>query len=339
MATESPAPAEVLPLTAQDTITIIGVGDMMLGTLYPPGHLPPNDGKDLLASVKHILKNANITFGNCEGTFLDSGGEMKSCSNPAICYAFRMPERYVHHFVDAGFNLISIANNHVGDFGETGRKQTAETLQKAGLHFAGLVTHPYTTFQKQGVKYGFCAFSPNTGCVDFRDLENAKQIVAKLDSACDIVIVSFHGGGEGAAYRHITRKTETYLGENRGNPYEFARVVIDAGADVVFGHGPHVPRAIDLYKNRFIIYSMGNFCTYSRFNLKGVNGIAPIIKVYVNKKGEFLKGKIYPVKQEGEGVPVYDSTNAAIKEITSLTKEDIPEAPLVISETGEIRKK
>jgi hypothetical protein len=191
----------------------------------------------------------------------------------------------------------------------------------------------------KGVKYGFCAFAPNEGTVDLRDLEGAKKIVSYLDSVSDIVIVSFHGGAEGSAHRHVKKYTEMYHGENRGNVYEFSRAVIDAGADVIFGHGPHVTRAVDLYKNRFIIYSMGNFCTYARFNLKGVNGIAPIVKVYLNKKGEFLQGKIFPVKQEGEGGPVPDSAGSVIKEIISLTKSDFPNSPLIISDEGKISKK
>ncbi len=150
------------------------------------------------------------------------------------------------------------------------------------------------------------------------------------------MIVSFHGGAEGSAHRHVTRKTELFYGENRGNVYEFARAVIDAGADIVFGHGPHVTRAVDLYKNRFIIYSMGNFATYARFNLKGVNGIAPIVKLYVSRKGEFIRGTIFPIKQEGEGGPVPDSTKAIIRELSALTKEDFPESKLVISEGGDI---
>jgi poly-gamma-glutamate capsule biosynthesis protein CapA/YwtB (metallophosphatase superfamily) len=160
-----------------------------------------------------------------------------------------------------------------------------------------------------------------------------------LDSICDIVIVSFHGGAEGSKYRHIQKKTEIFLGENRGNPYKFSRAVIDAGADIVFGHGPHVTRAIDCYKDRFIIYSLGNFATYGRFNLTGVNGIAPIIKVFTNKNGVFQSAKIFAIKQEGEGGPLLDKEKKVIQELTSLTKNDIPNCPLQINENGIITRK
>ena len=338
--------AEVTPLPVKnisnqiDSISIIGVGDMMLGTNYPSeSYLPMNDGKDILSPVKHIISKADIAFGNLEGVILSEGGTVKTCSNPDVCYAFRMPNHYVNYFKDVGFDVLSIANNHVGDFGEEGRDNTAKMLGQAGINFAGLTKYPYTTFEKNGLKYGFCAFAPNNGTIDMNDSKNAIGIVEHLDSICDIVIVSFHGGAEGATRNHITRSDELYLGENRGNPYKFARTVIDAGADIVFGHGPHVTRAIDIYNGRFIAYSMGNFATYGRFNLKGLCGIAPIIKLNVNKKGEFISGNIYSTKQIGEGGPIIDNDNMALKEIINLTQSDIPESPIIINQDGYIFKK
>ena len=158
--------------------------------------------------------------------------------------------------------------------------------------------------------------------------------MAGLDSLNDIVIVSFHGGAEGKKYQHVTRKTEYFYGENRGNIYAFAHALIDAGADVVFGHGPHVTRAIEVYKERFISYSLGNFCTFARFNLQGENGIAPIMKLYTDHQGRFLKGRIIPVLQEGQGGPKIDPEGRAILKIRELTEKDFPETPLTIEETG-----
>jgi hypothetical protein len=250
-----------------------------------------------------------------------------------------MPNHYVNYFKEAGFDILSIANNHVGDFGEKGRENTVKLLVDNEIKFAGLTKYPFTTFEKNGIKYGFCAFAPNNGTIDINDSKNAATIVQHLDSICDIVIVSFHGGAEGSTRSHITRSDEIFLGENRGNPYKFARTVIDAGADVVFGHGPHVTRGIDIYKGRFIAYSMGNFATYGRFNLKGLCGIAPIIKLFVNKKGEFLSGNIYSIKQIGEGGPIIDNDQMALKEVINLTQSDIPESPIIIKPNGLIYKK
>ncbi len=320
---------------------IIGVGDMMLGTNYPnKSYLPANGGADLLSEVQGILQNAEVTFGNLEGTLLNSGGQVKRCSNPSLCYAFRSPENYVDHFVNAGFDVVSIANNHTGDFGPTGRKRTKEVLTSSGIAFAGLAgTDETTVFERNGVRYGFAAFAPNTGTVDIRQITRAKTIVQKLAERCDIVIVSFHGGAEGAKHQRTPCKTETYYGENRGNVCKFSHAVIDAGADIVFGHGPHVTRAIELYNNRFIAYSLGNFCTYGRFNLRGEAGVAPIIKVAVDDHGGFLHAEITPIYQGKTHGPRVDSERRAIKILQNLTKSDFPDTPLEIMDDGFVFKK
>lgn len=322
-------------------ISVLGVGDMMLGTNYPSeNYLPPNGGKDLLSDVKDILWNADVTFGNLEGTILDKGGNVKRCSNPALCYAFRSPESYVQHYVDAGFDVLSIANNHTGDFGGEGRRKTKEVLKNAGIEFAGLArTDEYTVFEKNGIKYGFAAFAPNSGTCDIRNISNAKQIVQKLEKMSDIVIVSFHGGAEGKSHQHTPCTTEKYVGENRGNVCKFSHAVIDAGADIVFGHGPHVTRAMELYNDRFIIYSLGNFCTYGRFNLRGAAGIAPIVKVFVDNSGAFSHAEITPIYQAKTHGPKIDSKKRAITKLQELTQQDFPNSGLNIYNDGTVMKK
>jgi poly-gamma-glutamate capsule biosynthesis protein CapA/YwtB (metallophosphatase superfamily) len=324
-----------------ENITIIGVGDMMLGTNYPSkSYLPANGGKDLLAELEPLLSSADVTFGNLEGTILNSGGTAKRCNNPNLCYVFRSPESYIDHFVNAGFDVLSIANNHSGDFGPQGRKRTKEVLEAANIEYAGLAgTDEMAIFEKNGVKYGFCAFAPNVGTVDVRNISKAKQIVAKLAEETDIVIVSFHGGAEGSKHQHMTFKTEYYYGENRGNVYNFAHAVVDAGADVVFGHGPHVTRAAELYKERFIIYSLGNFCTYGRFNLRGEAGIAPVIELEVAPDGTFVKGRAIPVYQQKTHGPKIDGQNRAIKTLQRLIASDFPDSQLVVDDEGNLSAK
>ena len=130
------------------------------------------------------------------------------------------------------------------------------------------------------------------------------------------------------------------MGYNRGNVYKFAHDCIDAGADILLGHGPHVTRAVELYKDRFITYSMGNFCTYDKFSLRGSKGVGPIIELQVNKKGKFISGKVIPTKQIGEGIPVYDEEKKALQELIDLSLEDFKESPLVIdSNDGSMVKK
>lgn len=328
-------------IAQKDTISIIGVGDIMLGTDYPSEkYLPPsNNCYPLLENVKGILQDADITFGNLEGVLAGENGTPKKCNNPDQCYVFRMPLGYLDCLIDAGFDLLGVANNHVNDFGYEGRKHTAKVLKDANVTFAGFKNHKYSIYEKDGVKYGFCAFAPHSGTVDLRDTKGAVKIVEMLDSITDIVIVSFHGGAEGKNHQHVTKEKEFFYGYDRGNIYEFSHAIIDAGADVVFGHGPHVTRAIELYKDRLICYSLGNFATYRRFNLSGPNGYAPIVKVFTDKNGKFLEGKVIPIYQNSLGHTRVDPQNRAITKLQSLTKDDFPESNLIIKDNGRVTLK
>jgi poly-gamma-glutamate capsule biosynthesis protein CapA/YwtB (metallophosphatase superfamily) len=270
---------------------------------------------------------------------MNSGGSVKKCQDSTKCYAFRIPTWFARIFKEAGFDILNLANNHSGDFGEAGRISTMKTLDSIGLFYAGLSTCASVIFTCKDLKIGFCGFSPFTGTIDMLAMDTVKKIVHTLDSDCNIVIVSMHAGAEGSNHNHVTRLTEMFYDEDRGNVYEFAHKLIDEGADIVFGHGPHVTRAVELYKNRFIAYSLGNFCSYARFNLKDAAGVAPIVKVFTNPKGEFLKAKVFSIVQTGDGGPVTDISNEAVRQMIELTNTDFPENQLTINKNGDILKK
>jgi poly-gamma-glutamate capsule biosynthesis protein CapA/YwtB (metallophosphatase superfamily) len=311
---------------------------MMMGSNYPNGgHLPPDNGLGLMKEVETILQNADVTFGNLEGVLLNEGGIAKTCRDPKVCYVFRTPEKYVQNLVNAGFDVMSLANNHSGDFGDMGKRSSIRSLESAGISQAGQINKPYVIFERNGVTYGMAAFAPNTGCPSINDLMEAKRIIRKLDSLVDVVIVSFHGGAEGPLYQHVPRKNELFHGENRGNVYQFAHQMIDSGADIVFGHGPHVTRAIEVYKDRFITYSMGNFCTYGGINVSGINGLAPIVKVFTSNTGKFYKAHITSTKQSFYSSVAIDAEKQALKRIQLLTKEDFPECKIEIDNLGWVR--
>ena len=320
----------------QSNIKIIATGDLMLGTRFPDeSYLPEISGYNLFGEdVQKILESGDIAFGNLEGAISSNEGKPKNKK-----YVFAMPNETAIWMYDAGYNLLSVANNHSGDMGIEGCENTINKLNSVGIYFAGYKENPTNEFERNGIKFGFLAVSPNYGVAYLHDTEWIKEQVEELASRNDIVIVSMHIGAEGAEHQHITRKTEKYLGENRGDPYHFARDVIDAGADLVLGHGPHVTRAIDLYKGRFIAYSLGNFCTISRVNLSGVNGIAPILQLELNIAGEFVLGRIYSTRQYARTGVRMDEENQVLQKIIELTKEDIPETPLRITKDGLIIRK
>ncbi len=336
---ESPAFAHN-PNPDSNVITVVAVGDIMIGSNFPNvGFLPDDDGKTSFDAVKPFLQG-DVVFGNLEGVLLDKGASPK-CPNDEtteivtptkMCYAFRMPVRYGQFIKDAGFNVLSIANNHIGDFGDAGRASTMQTLDKLGIHYAGLQSKPVALFEQNGVTYGFAAFAPNLATVSLHDITGAKNIVKQLDSKADIVIVSFHGGAEGAEHTRVPKTTEMFMNENRGDVHAFAHAVIDAGADVVLGHGPHVTRAVELYNNRLIAYSLGNFNTYGAFNVKGVNGIAPILSITLQPDGSFVSADVISTKQTKTNRLQLDNTNAAFNELKKLSELDFPTQNLVFKD-------
>jgi hypothetical protein len=320
------------------SVTITGVGDIMPGTSYPSCcYLPPGDNPYvLIGEIADSVRTSDLTFGNLEGSFLNEGEPFKKCRDTSICYLFRIPEKYAGVLSSAGFDIISLANNHFGDFGWQAASTTMRLLDSLGIHYAGTEEVPYSIFVKDSVIYGFCAFSYTAGAVNINDTGKTCEIVKMLDRKCDVVIVSFHGGAEGAEYQRVPKTTEYFYGENRGNVYEFAHRMIDCGADIVFGHGPHVPRAMELYRNRLICYSLGNFFTYGRFNITGPNGIAPVIKVKTDITGKFISGTIIPAVQHPDGFVRYDPSKRAIRKIRELTMLDFPGTELEITDDGKI---
>lgn len=322
-------------------LTLAFAGDIMMGTTYPEdGHyLPPQDGADLFKDVTDVISSADIAAANLEGTLLDGKGQVKKCGNPELCYAFRMPSRYVDHLVKAGFDAVGIANNHVNDFGAEGLKSTKATLEKAGIKYAGLRDGArYSIFEKDGRKIGFASFGHSKGTLSIMDLDEVKSTVRTLRDSCDFVIVSFHGGGEGKNYTHVPHKMETCFGENRGDVEKFAHTAIDAGADVVYGHGPHVTRALELYKDHLIMYSLGNFCTPYRMSLSGISGHAPVVTVELNPDGTFSSGRIHSFIQSTGSGPRLDPTNSVARNMKSLSRQDFPNSPLKISDDGTLSR-
>ncbi len=324
----------LLLLLATPTLTVRGTGDVMLGTTDPPGYLPPNDGAESLADVAELLRDADLTFINLEGPLCDEG-ETHKCRSKGSCYAFRVPTRYGAYIADAGVDLASVANNHVGDFGEVCRRSSEKTLDALGIAWSG----PKGTLgsvERKGLKIALAAFHTSGATNDVNDLTAAKALVKEAAAKNDIVIVSFHGGAEGPNADHVVQGKELYLGENRGDLRAFTHAVVDAGADLVIGHGPHVLRGMELYRGRLIAYSLGNFATYGRFNLAGAAGVGVILHAELAPDGAFVGGKLLPTVQVDKGIPKRDPAAKAVALIRKLSQADFPATAPKISEAGEI---
>ena len=328
------APPSLAREGAASSIRLRAVGDVMLGTDFPAGYLPPNDGADLLDEVEVLLADADLTFANLEGPLCD-GGETKKCAKGGNCYAFRSPTRYGDYIAKAGVDLASTANNHAEDFGVECRVQTESTLDQLGIAYSG---RPGTIarVEHEGLRVAMIGFHSNPSGHHLNDHETAMALIRTVAAEVDVLIVSFHGGAEGSKAIHTPDARETYYGEDRGHLRHFAHGAVDNGADLILGHGPHVPRAMEIYDERLIAYSLGNFATYGRFNLSGYLGVGLILEVEVDAQGKFVGGQILPTKQLGEGVPVPDPDAKAVDLIRKLSDEDFPTTGVVVAQDGTI---
>lgn len=320
------------------SVRIRAVGDMMIGTAFPIGSLPPDDGLATFAAVADLLRDADTTFGNLEGPLCDNELPSDKCkpdATPGSCYAFRTPTSYGQRFLDAGFDVVSTANNHAGDFGDACRTETESTLNTLGILWSG---RPGTVaeWEVNELRVGLIAFHTNIACNFLNDTETAAGLVRDLAARNDLVLVSFHGGAEGSKALHVPVGSETFYGEDRGDLRAFTHAVVDAGADLVLGHGPHVPRAIEVYQGRLIAYSLGNFATYERFNLSGNQALGVILEVTLSGEGTAVQARLLGTKQVGAGIPEPDPENRAADLIRALAQEDFPTTAPTIAQDGTI---
>ncbi|MDC0832450.1 Capsule biosynthesis protein capA [Geitlerinema sp. FC II] len=332
LADSLPPPVEI-PDPYPATITIKAVGDIVPGTNFPYHKLPANPDI-LFSNVAAYLASADLTFGNFESVLTDYPYSAKDISRGAV-FAFRAPPSYASLFQQVGFDVLNVANNHSMDFGEPGLTDTIRHFNNVGIQMVGEKDRILYT-QANTIPIAFIGFSTYDYHNSILDYDGAKQLVAEASQNAEIVVVSIHAGAEGTGAMHVSDRQESFFGENRGNIVRFSRTVIDAGADLVLGHGPHVPRAIELYQNKLIAYSLGNFVGYETLSTDAQLAYSLILEVKVNLDGDLVSGKIIPVHLGSDGIPRIDNYFRSVGLIRDLTRSDFPNTPITISESGEI---
>ena len=306
------------------TFTLAAVGDVMMASAT---RRPYRRGRDLFKECTPYLKDFDVVFFNHESAMTDKGKPIKRYI-PGKSYFFGTPPSYAKYLKRAGFNMASMGNNHASDFGWIGLRETRKHMKRIGV----VTSSHYGDIAKmtvRGIKIVMVAFYiSRRGKFNLNDIEGAKKTVKKLAAKHDIVIVSFHGGAEGKSKTRVPRKLERYLGERRGDVFHFSRGVIDAGADVVLGHGPHVPRAMELYKGRLIAYSLGNFVT-TGFAMSSYYGYAPLLQAELTVDGRLIGGRVVSFLQSWRKNAYLDKSNKVAKFIHELGKKDFPKTNLV----------
>lgn len=328
--TDLPQPEKV-----KTTISIKAVGDIVAGTNFPDYRLPKNPDILFSQAVRQQLQGADVLFGNYESTLTNHPHSTKNVGRGMV-FAFRSPPSYGKLFAQVGFNVMSIANNHSFDFGTRGFQDTVASLKSVDITPIGEKNKIIYT-QVKGIPVAWIGFCFYEYCNTVQNIPTGKKLVQTAKQNADIVIVSMHVGAEGNNALNVKNKTEIFYGENRGNSLQFARAMVDAGTDLVLGHGPHVPRAMEVYNNKLIAYSLGNFLGYRTFSTTGAKGKSLILEAKINQDGDFLGGKIVPLQLNRQGIPQVDNSGQTISLVRNLTKTDFPKTPIMINQKGEIK--
>jgi hypothetical protein len=322
--------------TTAESISLSATGDIIMGDA--PNKLPANDGKGFFDSVTEALKS-DFVMGNLEQPLTGDTGTSK-CGSPKRpnCFAFRSPPAYADHLKEAGFQLLNTANNHSKDYGPQGYTNTVEALEAAGLEHTG-AEDQITVVEVKGVKVAVVGFSPYAGANNLNDLDAAAAVVTSATKKADLVVVQVHMGAEGSDKSHVKPGNELYFGENRGDPIKFSHTVIDAGADLVVGHGPHVLRGMEFYQGKLIAYSLGNFAGGGRtLSRNGVLKYSGVLHVSLTSDGEYVDGKFVSTYLNDAGVPTRDKTNErGRKMVAELSAADFDETAAVIGADGSIK--
>jgi poly-gamma-glutamate capsule biosynthesis protein CapA/YwtB (metallophosphatase superfamily) len=172
-------------------------------------------------------------------------------------------------------------------------------------------------------------------CLNVNEPAGIAAAVKEADAWADLVVVSFHGGAEGAEHRHVLGQVEVAWGEPRGDVKAFARAAVDAGADLVLGHGPHVVRAMEVYRERLIAYSLGNLCGFRQFGTQGGwGGASVVLDAALAKDGRIASARLHPIALDGDSRPHPDPSGKGLDAVRELSAADFPDTGVRVGKDG-----
>lgn len=248
-------------------ITLGFVGDIMLdrGVESAVSSHGGNDFKFIFKRVETELNNLDFLFGNLEGPVSDKGVEQ------GALYSFRMRPPAIEGLLYAGFDILSLSNNHTGDWGEIALKDTIGRLKTAGIAVVGAGSSAEEAYAPviidiKGVKTAYLSFTESAGiykgesvalATDAKVKESVEWL--KRSDQADFIVVHFHFGDE-------------YQDKPNERQNKLSRLAVDSGADLVVGSHPHVTQTVEKYKDGIIVYSLGNFVFDQYFSDETMRG-------------------------------------------------------------------
>ncbi|WP_060923666.1 CapA family protein, partial [Microbacterium paraoxydans] len=316
--------------TLAGEVSIGAVGDILL---YDASRgIPADRGRSTFDEVRPWFTE-DIVTGNLEQVIAADTGVDK-CAGSDHCLAFRSEPDAAAAL--RGFDVLNQANNHSHDFGREGVDETRAVLRAEGMDAVGDRNEVVVTRVGE-TTVALVGFAPYGGFNRVTDLRHVGQVVRAAAEQADLVVVHAHMGAEGPEADAVTGGTELSFGENRGDPQAFAHAAVDAGADLVVGHGPHVVRGAEFYRGRLIAYSLGNFAGGGIFGAEEETRFGAYLSVRLGADGTFLGGQIRSVRLDAEvGAPAPDPTGRAGALMDERGRRDFPGSAVVVDADGSI---
>jgi len=272
--------------TILDFISIAAVGDVMYGN-HTISYIKKHGTGYPFVPTQAILQKANVAFANLEAPFTTTGTKFDKR------FTFKVPPKYASGLNEAGFDVVTLANNHMLDYGIEGLSNTIKTLDSIGVAFCGAgldlkQAREPALIERDGFRIAVLGYSmtfprefwasDSTGGTCYPHYDYMKKSIQQCESLADFTIVTFHWGSELKNYPKQYQKDYAYL-------------AIDNGADLVLGHHPHVLQGLEIYKNRLIAYSLGNF-SFASYSARATESI--ILKTHLSEAG-LLYAKVIPI--------------------------------------------
>ncbi len=263
---------------------IVATGDVLLARSVNAKTVSRNDFTWPFHKTYQKLRDSDITIVNLETPLLEP------CQITTDGMSFCGDRRNIAGLEFAGIDVVNIANNHIGNYGDEGVKQTIETIQDVGMYVSG--TPDISVVDVRGMKVAFVGFNtifPDThGTLWANDITVADTIRRASESA-DIVIASFHWGIE-------------YTRQPSDEQKRLGRLAIDSGADLVIGHHPHWWQPVEIYKGKLITYSHGNFVFDQEWSAETKEGI---VGKYYFYDDQLIDAEFFPVRIQEYGQPYF----------------------------------
>jgi hypothetical protein len=268
-----------------------------------------------------------------------AGHPKKAPPPPIRCYAFLTPTLLAPRLAEAGFTHLNLANNHANDFGMDGRRSTETTLTGLGIQTYGPLDRIVIDTVRRGdamTIVGVIGFTTYPFAYDLLDIPRSVAVVDSVRRLVDVLVVTFHGGAEGAAALRVPFAAESLGREPRGDLRAWAHAVVDAGADAMVGHGPHVLRGLEFWNGKPIAYSLGNFATYRGFNLAGPQALTVVLQLEVAGDGKLARARLVPMRQLPLQGPAPDAEAGALHLVRQLSEDDFGPTAARIADDGAI---